>query len=232
MSGEAMPLPRPIVVTGMYRTGSTRIYNILREGLQTHHPGARADHFGKTEELDVALEDPSPGIFKEHLIGARAAERIERGEVVAVATVREPMTTLVSLCATFGWPPEVALEETDRALKSLESVAAHAILYDYETATSGNPLVVRRIMREAGVPTSLRLATSLCRRWSRQNAERQSTQLLETGTRDFDKLTLLHPGHVAGPRLVDERTREELRRGAEAMRFTVRLGQVRGHEHI
>jgi hypothetical protein len=225
-----MSPPRPIVVTGLYRTGSTRIYNILREGLQAHHPGARADHFGETDKLNEALEDPGPAIFKEHLINERAAERIACGDVVAVATVREPMTTLVSLCATFGWPPEVALDETDRALASLESIAAHAIIYDYKTATNGNPLVVRRILRDVGLPSTLRQSIMLSRRWSRQNAQRQSTQLLETGTRDFDKVTLLHPGHVGGARLVDERTMEELQHGAADLGFNVRVGQLRRNQ--
>lgn len=220
------PSPPRILITGMYRTGSTRLYNVLREALVKHCPEARCEHFGTADLLDEALATPGPGIFKEHTFSDSTAQRILNGDVQAVATVREPLATMISLCATFGWPAEKSVEETDVALRHLERIAAAARIYSYETAVSNNPATVYRLVDEAGLHPSWPQAVRLARRWTAGKARSISTTLITAKVGTYDRVTLLHPGHVAGERTVDEATLGLLCAGAAERDFDLRVGAL------
>lgn len=97
--------PPRIMITGMYRSGSTRLYYVLREALLKRHPDARCQHFGACDLFDEALAITGPGIIKEHTFSDRVVERVRSGDLQAVATIRDPVTTMVSLCATSGGRP-------------------------------------------------------------------------------------------------------------------------------
>jgi hypothetical protein len=201
-----MTAPPRILITGLLRTGSTRLYNIAREALLARHAEARVGHFTDVADLERTLSSPGPLLFKEHMLTASIQERVLDGDVVAVATLREPLPALVSLCSTFQWPAQVAVRETDRALVSLEEIAEAAKIYTYRSATDGNPAMVRRILTDAGLPAGWAESARLAHRWGRRNAEKHSTQIAGRETGRWDAETLFHPGHVGGARTVDERT--------------------------
>lgn len=78
--------PPRIIVMGMYRAGSTRIFNIVREQLLRGTPDARVGHFGDLESIDRTVTIPGPFILKEHEVGRAAVERIRSGDVVALVS--------------------------------------------------------------------------------------------------------------------------------------------------
>lgn len=144
-----------VLVTGMPRAGSTRLYNVIREALLVRCPDARSQHFGSFDQLDEALEDPAPGVFKEHTFSDVTRDRIRSGDVLAVATIRDPVPAMVSLCAAFGWDAETAALEVDRSLTCLESIVDQAKIYRYTTATSSSVANVQLVLREAGLPSGV-----------------------------------------------------------------------------
>jgi hypothetical protein len=217
---------------GMYRAGSTRIFNIVREQLLRGTPDARVGHFGDLESIDRTVTIPGPFILKEHEVGRAAVERIRSGDVVALGALREPMPSLVSLCSTFSWRPEVALHYTDLAIRNLEQLRGAVLLYTFGDFCSRNPLVVSRLLRDVGVPASLPRAAVLSRRWSRERMVRLSDAdtMPETPGTDlrFDPVTLVHSGHVGSPKSVSDDDVDELRSGAERLQFEERVQDLLG----
>jgi hypothetical protein len=215
-----------LLITGMYRTGSTRVYNLLREALVARHPEARCQHFDSQDSFDKALAIPGPGIFKQHQFSDGVVQRVQDGDVQAIATVREPIQTMISLCATFGWSPVKAVDETDKALVCLEKIAVHARIHTYEIATSNNPAIVRRLLADAGIAATWPQAVRLSRRWTRERAKRLSAALVDAGVSTYDAVTLLHPGHVAGVRTVDGKTVSALQGAADRMNMRARVAAL------
>jgi len=218
--------PPRIVITGMYRSGSTRLFNVIREALLSRYPLARSAHYGKSDLLEEALENPAPGIFKEHVLSQGVIERVESGEVQAVATLRPPLASMVSLCATFSWPPDIVADLTDQALTSLERMADVAKIYTYETATDCRPAVIRGLLSDVGLPSTWVEASRLSYRWSRRNALKYSEALLRTGDAAHDPVTLFHPGHIGRRRGVDASTLSLLRKGSERRQMDARVAAL------
>lgn len=214
-----------VLVTGMPRGGSTRLYNVIREVLLSRHPQARASHFGHPDVLEAALEDPAPGIFKEHVFTEGTAQRIRRGDVIAVATLRDPLAALVSLCSAFAWEPEIAVNEVDRSLVCLEGVSSAARIYTYRTSTTGWPWTVRSILTDVGLPSSMVQATLVSHRWSKRRARSLSTHLKSSGL-THDPVNLLHPGHVDGVRGVDSATHAVLQEAVTDLHLDRRVAEL------
>ena len=210
----------------MLRSGSTRLFNLMREVLLASHPSARAAHYSDVELLERALEDPAPGIFKEHVLSDVVIERVLSDDVRAVATLREPVAAMVSLCAMFQWTPDVAADVTDRALTSLERIADVARIYTYETATDYRPAVIQGVLADAGLASSWREASRLSYRWSRRNARKHSEALLRAGGGTHDEVTLFHPGHVGPARSVDPATLATLRDADGRMQMSTRIARL------
>ena len=218
--------PPLIVITGMLRSGSTRIYNVMREALLVRYPSARAGHYGDVELLERALGDPSPGIFKEHVLSEAVIRRVHSEEVQAVATLRDPVVAMASLCATFEWSADVAVDVTDRALTSLERIADIAKIYTYETATDYRPAVIRGVLADIGLVATWPEASRLSYRWRRRNGRKHSEILLRTSRRTYDPVTLFHPGHVGPARAVDARTLASLHEASERVQMSTRIARL------
>lgn len=214
-------LPR-ILVTGMPRAGSTRVYNLIREALSVVVPEVRHGHCGSHERLDLALSNPSPGVFKEHTFSADTQDRIMSGDLLAVATIREPLPALISLCAAFDWPPEAAVREVQQSLECLEPVAAQARLVSFRSATNGHPGAVRTILAATGVHVGPVAAMRLSAKWGRRRARRLSAEL-KSSDLTHDPVNLLHPGHVEGPRQVDAARMAYLREAVEELDLERRI---------
>jgi hypothetical protein len=197
--GSALP-PR-IVVTGMPRAGSTRLYNIIREALLARYPEARHAHFGDWETFEAALADPSPGVFKEHTFGEEVEERVRHCDVQAVAAIREPLPAMISVCATFGRSAEEAASWVDESLMLIERLTPSVRIYGYRTATSANPAKVRMLVRDIGLAVGWYEAARLSYRWSRRRVQKLSDRL-SGDPMSSDALTLLHPGQVGAVRAV------------------------------
>ena len=218
--------PPRIVVTGMYRSGSTRLFNVIREALLSRYPLARAAHFGQMDLLEQALEDPAPGIFKEHVLSEAVIEKVRSGEVQAVATVREPVAAMVSLCSTFEFTADVAANLINETLTSLERIAEVAKIYTYETATDYRPTVIRGVLSDVDLVTNWREVSRLSYRWGRRNARKHSDTLLRRGDDTYDPVTLFHPGHIGPARGVDATTLTDLRQASERLRMTPRIAAL------
>ncbi|MFL5844062.1 MAG: hypothetical protein ACJ762_05150 [Solirubrobacteraceae bacterium] len=186
-----------ILVAGMFRSGSTRLYNLLREAAaeQVGSP-VRAGFPGSDAELERVLALPTPCVVKSHILTDKIVDEIRSGRVTAVATIREPMPALVSMCEALSYSPESAAAQMDQALQWLERIAEAAAIVPYETAVSQRSGDVRRVTRAAGLSIGRRSARRLGRRWDRA----LGVELSDAAAQPFDPVTLFHPNHVGAPR--------------------------------
>ncbi len=227
-----MAQPIKVVVLGMYRSGSNRIYNIVREAAERHALDERVGHFGDVDELDLAVSEEAPFVFKEHEVGPGLAERIRSGEVKALGTIRDPLPSLVSLCATFSWTTETVLELSDRAVRTLEGLQGFVQLRTFEECISASPIKIAQIVRALDVPISLPIACHLVYRWRRKRLVQLSMEAeLKRDDEGLDPVTIIHPDHVGGKRVLSESRMLELEAGIEALHLVERVHLLRESMH-
>lgn len=215
-----------LVVTGMFRSGSTRTFNLFREaGLRRHGGAFRHGHCDSAEALDTALRDPSPCIFKEHLLSEEILAHCSG--TLFICTVREPMPALVSYCSALGHEPEHALELMDEAVTWIERLGPSAILVPWEEATTDSATAIRRLLRKGGVRAGYRESAQLARRWSRERAERLSRGAeAMADRRPWDPVALFHPGHVGPERTVEPEVIERLETGINQRQLEGRIDRI------
>jgi hypothetical protein len=203
-----------ILVMGMYRSGTTRLYNIVREALLTAHGDALMTGHHREADLERMLEASAPCVFKDHEPTARVVDRIVTGDLVAVGAVRQPLDAMVSFAATFSWPVDEIITRVDASVQSMEQLHGHIAVLRYADVTSGNPLVIRRILRLLSIDASIPRAAVLACHWSRRRGFSLSRDpgRQADGT-SWDPVTLFHPNHVGGRG--DRRVGSDVRRRLE-----------------
>jgi len=222
-----MPQPIKVVVLGMYRSGSNRIYNIIREATERHAPDVRVGHFGDVDELDLAVSKDTPFVFKEHDIGPGLADRIRSGEVKALGTLRDPLPSVVSLSSTFSWTTENVLDLTDRAVRTLEDLQGFVQLRTFEECISASPVKIAQIVRALDVPISLPIACHLAYRWRRKRLVQLSKEAELNSEMGPDAATIIHPDHVGGRRVLPESNMLELEAGIDVLHLAERVRLLR-----
>jgi hypothetical protein len=213
----------------MYRSGTTRLYNIVRETLLKAHGDTLMTGHYREADLERMLEASAPCVFKDHEPTARVVDRIVTGDLVAVGAVRPPLDAMVSFAATFSWPVDEIITRVDASVQSMERLAGHVAVLPYADATSGNPLVIRRVLRLLSIDTSISRAAVLACRWGRRRgfALSRARDQHADGTW-WDPETLFHPNHVSGrgDRHLDADVRRQLETAVVDLDLVARVARL------
>lgn len=196
--------PPRFVVAGMYRSGSTKLYNILRETLVIQNPNLNFGHYPAVQDFIDVVKQGGALLLKQHDLPDDVISLIKQGDVKVIITIRNPMEAMVSLCSTFGYTPEEAVAATEQAIKSAEQVGKFAHIFRYETATSSNPRTIRRYLKLLGIRVSMFELTRLSFKYNRQNSRQISRSVQGGSGTSWDNETLFHPDHIGEKRRVDE----------------------------
>jgi hypothetical protein len=195
-----------LIIAGMYRSGSTKVFNIFRDALKADYPflesGAPENH-----DLDKIVLKNIPFLVKKHHFSSHVTSAIQSGEIRAVITIRDPLESMVSLCSTFSFIPQEAINETELSISCAEAVAQHACIIDYKTASSSNPFTIRKYLKSEGVQVSIIQVIQLSFKWNKRNSRARSRSIEGSSRFDWDSETLFHPNHIGGKRIVDNETR-------------------------
>jgi hypothetical protein len=207
-----------ILVLGMYRSASTRAYNLCRSAVADR---SLAVGWVKRTDLHVALSGSGPFVHKAHVLSAESERIVREGSVRLVGTIRSPMDSLVSAVATFGWSPDVAASRQEEAIATLESLAPLVAIWRYRDLVAASPTVDRSLLRSVGIEVGGLRARRIARTTGRAaSADRASSRPPGSGP---DPVTLLHPGHVGPDRVVGPDVRSRLVELVAAHRFRERF---------
>lgn len=121
-----------VVIGGMYRSGSTYTFNIVRELLSVRG-GA---HVAAVDSLDKAFAEPSDKkhlVIKSHAPDFLCTRLIERGVLPCVCTFRKPEDAVASYVKAFGFDLESAVSVIRDWLKWHQTVSPYVLNISYET---------------------------------------------------------------------------------------------------
>jgi len=195
------------IIAGMYRSGSTKVFNVFRDALQVQYPFLKSGHVAEDHDLDKFVTQNGPFLFKKHKFSSTVTSIVKSGEVVAIITIRDPLETMVSLCSTFSFSPQEAIRETELSISCAEAVSHYAHILDYKIASSSNPFTIRKYLKSAGVQVSVIQVIQLSFKWNKRNSRARSRLVQGSSRFDWDPETLFHPNHIGGKRMVDNETR-------------------------
>jgi len=215
-AGNSPALPEWIFVVGMVRSGSTWIYNVVREILSETGCGSAIGYVGEGSSLDQALQSPAestPRLIKFHdptdiacdmLASGRARAIYSRRDLrdVAVSLIRFENTSLVDLICSQRLGRIIATHERWTACDNL-------LCIEYTDAMARQRETIAQMAGFLGLPLSTEAAQRIAERCSldqtRQRMQAISShhegddglQTRDVGRgRQYDRQTLLHANHV------------------------------------
>jgi hypothetical protein len=193
------------LVLGVYRSGSTRLFNIIKDLLAERCGGSehvRAVHRGNPPEAYAEMRLPGAMVLKEHELTAEGVELAQAAGVSVVGTIRDPVEAVVSLMSTFDWTTDTAIAGVGNAMSTFELFGQHITLVRYATATAERPRVMQGLLGAVGLECGWWTARRLCERYSHQEMAAATASLVLSETDRWDPATLFHPGHVGTPHRV------------------------------
>jgi hypothetical protein len=221
---------RPIIVTGMYRSGSTRVFNLVRDAASRHVGDLPSEWFTSPTDLEAALTR-GPAVFAGHELTDAIVDRARWDEVVVLATLRDPLDATRSLCRSLGWSPADAIQRTEESIRWIESLGSHVEIVDWRDAVGPSPLSARRAIRSAGVPVSTVEAARLSLRWRRSQVLRWADAPDGPGALGADGpcpwVTGSRPVRANGARTEERATLGRLIAGVRGRRLDERVARLR-----
>jgi hypothetical protein len=134
---------------GMYASGSTWAYNVMRGITAGLHPDRPVEgrFVNVMSDLD-GMDDPAVvHVVKTHDLAAEVAEELSRRATRIVATIRDPRDAVTSLMMYQRYPFELALTTIAKSANFVAGVASdpRALLLRYETGFTDDAATLDRI---------------------------------------------------------------------------------------
>lgn len=192
-----------VLVAGMYRSGSTFSFNIVKGILENR--GKVHQQVGQDILAAAASsEDADHLILKSHVADETMFRMVELGAIKAVCTVRKPEDAIASLMETFNISLHDATHQTADWIRMFSRFKKHSLVVRYEEIDT-QPLkatqkIAKYLYRNAGYFECRRLAAANAK--SKIKEKTDSLVPGEAGVVDvkfsyYDSKTLLHRRHIS-----------------------------------
>lgn len=213
------PPTSAVVVAGMPRSGSTRLINMIAEGMtQAFGAPAVTPHWPVVPaEIESSQRSGRPYLGKAHDFTDDVLRKLSDGSVRTLVTWRDPYDSAVSAAHMFAERPVDAVASVARSLHSALTLPPAAMsLVSYEMACSEEPGDVAALLGLAGLSLPAETVREIGEHWSREAAVRRSQHVEATADYGHDASTLLHPGHVGPARELAPADQEQIHRELQA----------------
>lgn len=193
-----------VLLTGMFRSGSTWAFNVAKAALALEARGMIAGDYRNDVGAALAELDPT---FRHYLIKTHMPDRIghmliKHGMAATICTYRDPLDCIVSSMAVFGsgFEETVALARGALAFLELQSKEPGILFVDHDAIAAKPEPLVSEIARHLGVAAGADDVRRIAALFSKANVTRFADKLAAGDapgaplSRDPD--TLLHPGHI------------------------------------
>lgn len=189
-----------VLVAGMYRSGSTFAFNVIRETLETR--GGVAAHAGDSLRPGMVAPGSPNLILKSHAPDLLCTDLVRAGAIRCVCTFRNPTEAIASAMLAFGFSLDDSLELMGNWLAWHRSVAPHCLNVDYVDIDRRPLSVILRLQRWlVGAPRPM-LAWRLRRTYDkrrvkdRYDALPMTDAVVDGGFTYYDRITFFHRRHV------------------------------------
>jgi hypothetical protein len=201
---EAARRPRRILVGGMVGSGSTFLYNVVREILTTDDPRTVATY---SDEWSRKFEGPHHVAIKSHW-GIRAlVPPATRGVLLPVVSVRHPGDAVCSDMERFGFTFDFAVRRVALSLKfaGLLRRLEQTVLFRYEDRFTTGPRAATLLARVFGLKLDAATLAAISQRYDaahiRDYADRLDAipGLMRSADNPNDAwcpTTQIHRGHI------------------------------------
>ena len=161
---------------GMYASGSTWAYNVMRAIAAAAWPERAESGVFVNKAADLDGHDGGAGnlLVKSHDLARDAAERLLAMKPVIVATIRDPRDAITSLMIYQRYGYELAKETVTKSARFVGDIAAMsgALLLRYEDRFTENPDTVARIAAAMGATLDAATRAAIHARFRRDEVER------------------------------------------------------------
>lgn len=190
-----------VIVAGMYRSGSTFSFNIVRELLLVR---GGATVFS-SNSLDVAAlynAQSANVVLKSHAPDELCTALIRLGAIDCVCTYRKPEDAIASWMHAFGYGIEESLTSMLQWIKWHRSVSQYALNIRYEDLAKTPRDVIQEIQRRVLKGGELSEAQALSEKYDRRRLKtkydelQQSDETINIGASYYDAATFFHRRHI------------------------------------
>jgi hypothetical protein len=194
-----------VLAAGMVGSGSTFLYNVLRELLERNANGVTfatySDEWNPLFALNQRL------LLKSHW-GIRAlAPLAERGTLLPVVSVRHPGDSVCSDMERFGFPFDFAVKRVELSLKFCAALRPmpDTVLFRYEDRFASNPRTAAGLAGILGIKLPVEQLTEIGRKYDAANVKSYAANLdsapnlmksLDNPTDAWCPTTQIHRGHI------------------------------------
>jgi len=219
-----------VVVAGMYRSGSTFSFNVVREMLEARG-GATSISSNSLDATILNNVERAHVVLKGHMPDPQCVELIRAGSAMCICTYRKPEDAIESWVQAFGFDVERSLELVRQWLTWHRSIVNHATNIRYEKLDRAPLSVIMEIQRKLFQVGNVTEALALRWKYDKTAIKNAYDNLVESETTTnigfsyFDSKTLFHRRHVTSlgshvAAVMDEATicriRDELREFVDA----------------
>lgn len=225
---------QPVVVSGMYRSGSTRMANLLADAASRHSSLTVPASFPVVlTELMDAERNRRPYVGKGHEFTADILDALNSGRIRNVITWREPFDVCVSMVHTFDLSPTQAAGMVCSSIEHAYRLEpGECVLISSREATADNPLTISRILAAVDISVTARDLAALAYRWRRARVARLSARITGDPLASWDPVTLLHPNHVGPKRVLDDATLQAVRSATDSYQLDEKLSLLRQRHSV
>lgn len=203
-----------IFITGMFRSGSTWSFNVVRQLLLQRYRRERVYTAARDDTHAVLSEAPNHDVLlmKSHFLDDLGRSMIRAREAKAVHTFRDPADAIRSGMNAFGWSFEQCLEFVASSfdLMNLVRDAQNGCLIFYDDINRIPVQIVTVLADYIGLPIDPARASSIARAFSLDAVKpftdalahcpeqiESTRQLVHMGSTYYDRETFFHRRHIS-----------------------------------
>jgi hypothetical protein len=191
-----------IIIGGMGRSGSTFSFNVVREVLALNGSVETAS----ANSIESSYFDRTDGqhfILKTHAPDEETLERIRRGSIKCVCTIRRPEDAIASAMRTFGFSLETGIEFIKTWLSWYRGVSRQVLTIDYWLIDLEPRTAIERILEYVGAVYDEPFVDSLERKYEKVSLKRRYDTLVkddetvDLGFTYYHRETFFHRRHIS-----------------------------------
>lgn len=190
-----------MIVAGMYRSGSTFSFNIVREMLETRG-GAMSLSSNSLDATALSNVEIAHVVLKSHIPDPQCVELIRAGAALCICTYRKPEDAITSWVNAFGFDLYSSVEIIRQWLTWHRSIVNHAMNISYDNLDRAPLSVIMQIQRKLFQVRNIREALALRWKYDKKRVKNAYENLAESeattniGFSYFDSRTFFHRRHV------------------------------------
>ena len=197
--------PKFVLSAGMVGSGSTFLYNVVRE-LLIHHQPSPAPFGLYSDEWNEDLAKPRSLIVKCHGGSQSLMAAAEQGLVQPMVTIRHPGDCLCSDMGRFGFSFAEALARVETSLAFARRLSAlpQTSVFRYESGFASDPSTPAAVARLLGIDADEAVLSEIYRRYDAEATRRLADEVKNSPTAlsnaaqgdTWDRVTQIHRGHI------------------------------------